>query len=164
MERSEFIKNILPLREQMFRQTLHYLANEDDAEDLVQEALLKLWALRERIADKDKMLHLASVVVKNSSITFLKRKRATQSLSPANNLTNNCDAQRLLEEKEDRRKLECAIAQLTDKQRAMIRMRNVENLSYADIAQVMGTTESSVRGMICKARMAIMKQMKGTTK
>ena len=40
-------------------------------------------------------------------------------------------------------------------------MRNVENLSYADIAKLMGTTESSVRGMICKARMELLKQMKG---
>ena len=43
----------------------------------------------------------------------------------------------------------------------MLRMRNVENMQYADIAKIMGTSESSVRGMISKARMALVQLMKG---
>ena len=40
-------------------------------------------------------------------------------------------------------------------------MRNVENISYADIAKIIGTSESSVRGMISKARKELLRNMKG---
>ena len=62
---------------------------------------------------------------------------------------------------ENLQNLQQSIRSLSDKQRAIIRMRNVENLSYADIAKIIGTTESSVRGMISKARMQLLNQMKG---
>lgn len=55
-----------------------------------------------------------------------------------------------------------SIQALSPKQRALIRMRNVENMSYADIAKLIGTTESSVRGMISIARTQLLKQMKGS--
>ena len=64
-------------------------------------------------------------------------------------------------EQENLQNLQQGIRSLSDKQRAIIRMRNVENLSYADIAKIIGTTESSVRGMISKARMLLLNQMKG---
>lgn len=66
-----------------------------------------------------------------------------------------------LEEREGRLRLQRSVRALTDKQRAMLRMRNVENMQYADIAKIMGTSESSVRGMISKARMALVQLMKG---
>ena len=68
-----------------------------------------------------------------------------------------------MEERESRQKLKQSIQQLSDKQRAILKMKNVDNMSYADIAKVIGTSESSVRGMISKARMALLTQMKGTT-
>ncbi|MDY5314783.1 MAG: sigma-70 family RNA polymerase sigma factor, partial [Sodaliphilus sp.] len=64
-------------------------------------------------------------------------------------------------EQENLQNLQQSIRSLSDKQRAIIRMRNVENLSYADIAKIIGTTESSVRGMISKARIQLLNQMKG---
>ena len=68
----------------------------------------------------------------------------------------------LLEEQESRQRLKRSIEKLTDKQRAILRMRNVENMTYADIAKIIGSSESSVRGMISKARLALLIQMKGT--
>ena len=74
-------------------------------------------------------------------------------------LTNHSDAHKQLEDKENHQRLQDAITSLTDKQRALIRMRNVENLSYAEIAKMLGTSESSVRAMICKARAALINKM-----
>lgn len=56
--------------------------------------------------------------------------------------------------------LKQSISALSDRHRAIIRMRNVENMPYADIARIIGTTESSVRGMISKARMELIKNLK----
>ena len=42
----------------------------------------------------------------------------------------------------------------------MLQMRNEEEMSFADIAKIIGTTESSVRGTLSKARMRLIEIIK----
>ena len=126
MDIQEFIHGVEGLRSNLLKQARHYLNDADDAEDAVQETLVKLWVVRDRVAE-----------------------------------ASHANPEIQLEEREGRLRLQRNIQALTDKQRAMLRMRNVENMQYADIAKIMGTSESSVRGMISKARMALVQLMKG---
>lgn len=163
MELNEFINTVTKVKSQMLRQAQTYLRNTEDAEDVVQEALAKLWQMRQRIDNAEKMAHLASVIVKNTSLNSIRnRKRETHLCPPCevgSLLVSSDTPQRQLEYKETHQRLQQAITQLPDKQRAVVRMRNVEQLSYTEIAQVLGTTESSVRAMICKARATLMRQL-----
>lgn len=162
MELNEFVHTATTLREQMLHQAQSYLCNTDDAEDVVQEALAKLWMMREDIDDTTKVTHLASVIVKNASLNALRNRKTTVGIDSISSSISHNNAELQLEEKESRQRLKQAIKLLPDKQRAIVRMRNVEQLSYAEIAQILGSTESSVRVMICKARATLMKQMKTT--
>lgn len=163
MELQEFIRSVKKLRGDMLRQAGHYLDNPDDEKDAVQETLVKLWMLRDRIADASKMRNMASVVCRNVSLNMIRDRKQAVPIDSASNIVSLHTPQQQLEEQESRQRLRQGISKLTDKQRAIIRMRNVENLSYADIAKVTGTTESSVRGMISKARATLLKEMKGAT-
>ncbi len=141
-------------------EALHYLSDPDDAEDAVQEALAILWMRREKIKDADKMLHFAMVVVKNVSIDMFRKRKRVVPIDSTVDVADNRNAQVQQEEAEDQQRLKRAIESLTDKQNAIIKMRNVDKLSYAEIARILGTSESSVRGMICKARAILLKQLK----
>lgn len=163
MEIQEFIHCVERLRDDLLQQANHYLDNSEDAEDAVQETLVKLWIARNRIADSAKMRNLASVICRNVSLNMLRDGNTSVPIDNAGNIAMQVDPQSQLEERESQRKLRQSILALSDKQRAILRMRNVENMSYSDIAKVVGTTESSVRGMISKARMELLKQMKGAT-
>ena len=55
MEIQEFVNGAESLRDDLLKQAMHYLKYGSDAEDAVQETLLKLWTVRERIADATKM-------------------------------------------------------------------------------------------------------------
>lgn len=160
MELQEFTENAERLRMQMHQQALHYLANPDDSDDVVQEAFIKLWLKRKEIDDFAKMRNLASVVVRNISLNMIRDRRRCDDLDNCISLSTHIDAQQQMEEAENHQRLQRAIGTLSDKQKALIRMRNVEGLSYTDIARMLGTTESSARAMVCKARTAIMNQMK----
>ena len=165
MELNEFIHTVTKMRSQMLHQAQTYLRDTDDAEDVVQEALAKLWQMHDRIDGAEKMAHLASVIVKNTSLNAIRNRKKASLLSPEGDvgrIASSDSPQQQLEFKETRQRLQKAITKLPDKQRAVMRMRNVEQLSYTEIAQVLGTTESSVRAMICKARTTLMKQMKST--
>lgn len=162
MEIHEFIHIVERLRGDLLRQATRLLDSEDDAEDTVQETLMKLWIMKERIPDADKMRNMAMVVCRNVSLNILRDARQSVPIETAEVITLQGNPLVQLEEQESRQKLKRSIETLTDKQRAILRMRNVENMSYTDIARIIGTSESSVRGMISKARLALLKQMKGT--
>lgn len=164
MELNEFIHTVTKVRSQMLQQAQTYLNDTDDAEDVVQEALAKLWQMRQRIYDAEKMAHMASVIVKNTSLNAIRnrKERETHPAPPFEGgrwMVSDDSPQRQIEYEETRQRLQQAITQLPDKQRAVMRMRNVEQLSYTEIAQVLGTTESSVRAMICKARATLIRQL-----
>lgn len=162
MEIHEFIHSVERLRGDLLRQARRLLDSEDDAEDAVQETLMKLWIMKERILNADKMRNMATVVCRNVSLNILRDARLSVPIETAEVITLQGNPQLLLEEQESRQKLKRSIETLTDKQRAILRMRNVENMTYADIAKIIGSSESSVRGMISKARLVLLKQMKGT--
>lgn len=162
MEIYEFIHSVERLRGDLLRQARRLLDSEDDAEDAVQETLMKLWIMKERILNADKMRNMATVVCRNVSLNILRDARQSVPIETAEVITLQGNPQVLLEEQESRQRLKRSIEKLTDKQRAILRMRNVENMTYADIAKIIGSSESSVRGMISKARLALLKQMKGT--
>lgn len=162
MEIHEFVHSVERLRGDLLRQARRLLDSEDDAEDAVQETLMKLWIMKERILNADKMRNMATVVCRNVSLNILRDARQSVPIETAEVITLQGNPQVLLEQQESRQKLKRSIEKLTDKQRAILRMRNVENMTYADIAKIIGSSESSVRGMISKARLALLKQMKGT--
>lgn len=161
MDIQEFIHGVEDLRSNLLKQARHYLNDADDAEDAVQETLVKLWVVRDRVAEASKMRNMAAVVCRNVSLNMLRDKRQTVSIDGAWEVASHANPEIQLEEREGRQRLQRNIRALTDKQRALLRMRNVENMQYADIAKIMGTSESSVRGMISKARMALVQLMKG---
>lgn len=161
MEIQEFIQCAERLRGDLLQQANLYFSNSEDAEDVVQETLVKLWIARNRIEDSSKMRNLASVICRNVSLNMLRDANTSVPIDNAETIAIQVDPLSQLEGREYQRKLRQSILNLSDKQRAILKMRNVENMSYSDIAKVVGTTESSVRGMISKARMELLKQMKG---
>ena len=160
MEKQEFVNGAERLRDGLLKQAMHYLGDGSDAEDAVQETLLKLWTVRERIADATKMQHMASVVCRNVSLNMLRGARCKVQIDKVGYVANADNPHNQLEIKESDRMLKQSISALSDRHRAIIRMRNVENMPYTDIARILGTTDSSVRGMISKARRELIKNLK----
>lgn len=163
MEQIEFEHHVPSLRPQLVRYAQRYHVADTDSEDAVQETLVKLWQLRGRITDGEHMMRLALVVLRNISISMLRNQQRHPTLSLNVSLHDqSCadNAHRQMETIEADDRLAQCIRSLPDKQRAILQMRNVEQLSYADIARILGSTESSVRGLISRARKTLMEQLK----
>lgn len=161
MELSEFIQEAAHLRSGMLKQAYYYLADGDMSEDAVQETLVKLWETKDRIADASKMRNMASVVCRNVSLNMLRRAKRHSPLDDAERVAVGETPQTRLEEHDDVWRLRMCVQSLSDKQRLILRMRNVEKMPYAEIAKIIGTSESSVRGMVSRARQELLKRMKG---
>ena len=75
-----FKKEILPLRHQLFRVSLKMLDDSEDAEDAVQEVLLKLWSKRDALVTYHNPTAFAKKKKKNHCLDKLKLKKETETI------------------------------------------------------------------------------------
>lgn len=133
------------------RQELAY-----DAEDAVQETLMRLWQMRARIGDYQKPEALAMLIAKNVCIDILKlRKEQHEPLDETVNVISHIQADHSVITCETERWIGNALAKLPSTQRRMLVMRS-EGMSMAEIAAACGTTPASTKTMICNARKRMM--------
>lgn len=153
------------LRPQMYAQCLRLLKDEDEAEDATQDALLKMWVIRERLQHYKSVDALAIAICKNLSISRLrKRKVQTIELSEELHHISTHDAQSMMEETEDRGWLADTINGLPASQMTILKMSQQDGLENKDIAEMLGISETTVRTTLCKARknlLLALKQSKG---
>lgn len=163
MDRQDFEKVVPELRLKLQRTALFYLADEDEAEDIVQDTLLKLWMTRDNISTtRGNMESLGVTIAKNLSIDRLRAMRRHQHDELTENIAhdNGDNAQTRLEQEEDENWIRATVRNLPDKYRAVLQMRQAEQMEFSEIARIMGTTETSVRVILSRARAKVMEQLK----
>ena len=73
---------------------------------------------------------------------------------------NGSNAQTRLEQQEDEDWIKTILRNLPDKYRAVLQMRQVENMEFAEIARIIGTSETSARVILSRARAKVMEQLR----
>jgi RNA polymerase sigma-70 factor (ECF subfamily) len=156
-ERVYFVDNILPLKTRMFRQALRITASIEDAEDAVNDAMLILWDKRKEWRLINNIEVYAMVLVKNIAINKVRRKDRFN-----NSIDDNADFADIdlnphdkLCRNEQRRLVDKIISRLPEKMRKMLLLREIEELSYREIADEMQATEEQVKITIFRARQKI---------
>ena len=144
---------------------LRLTRHRQDAEDIVQDAFTKLWELRhDTLADKNVEAYCTRIV-RN---LFIDRQRR-QHLKPAAHTADDLQLADLsaagtdMERQESQQMVEQLISQLPEKQRQIITLRDVEGLTYEEIAQQTGLTEVNIRVLLSRARKTIREQFKQQT-
>ena len=143
------------------------LNDHDTAEDVAEEVLLKLWERhRDLHDDEDKVRHLANLMARNLSLNLLRQRRRHPILRIFYRWEREDDApsdipepftpQHYVEDEETGNIVRSAMGQLPYNWRKIVEMREYEKMSFAEIAQVLGTSESSCRGMMSKARQRLL--------
>lgn len=130
-----------------------------DAEDAVQEALMRLWQMKERLNDYQRPEALAMLIAKNVCINMLRAGKKKESIDAADHCIGNSWADQELNIHDTERLIHIAFAKLPTTQRRMLMMRS-EGMSMAEIAAACGTTPQSAKTMICNARKVMMDLLK----
>ncbi|MCR5130798.1 MAG: RNA polymerase sigma factor [Prevotella sp.] len=127
-----------------------------DAEDAVQETLLRLWQMRDRLNEYRSPEALAVMIAKNVCIDILKTsKEQHDSLNGSLNLIGNSQTDETAIAHDTERQIEKALEKLPKTQRKMLLMRS-EGMSMTEIAAACGTTSTSTKTLICAARRRMM--------
>ncbi len=170
MERLKYISLVTELRQIAVARALTLLDDKEDAEDVAGEVLLRLWERHNDLRDNaDEVRHLADRMARNLSFDSLRHKRRHPILrifyrqdsdeEGKGNIPDLPDwstPQQYIEDKEANSIGQRAMSQLPYNWRRIVEMRESEEMSFAEIAQVLGTSESSCRGMMSKARQRLL--------
>ena len=123
-----------------------YLKDDDEAEDVVQDVLLKLWQLLDSL--RLPMGPLASVLVKNRCVDLIRRRQPMVDV-PEN--VADCEPTR------DERYMQVMqiIDTLPTLQQTVMRLRHIEGMEMREIAALTGSSEVAVRKTLSRARQTI---------
>jgi RNA polymerase sigma-70 factor (sigma-E family) len=117
--------------------------DRQSAEDVVQEAftgLYRRWPLK----DSDKALSYLRAAVLNGSRSVLRRRRVARLYTPPAERPNS-SAESAAVVGEDRREVQQALQALPTRTREVLVLRYYLDLAHAEIAQILGISESTAR-------------------
>lgn len=159
----DFTRDILPLKNILFRTALRITLNREEAEDIVQDVLLKLWERRDTLSTIQNLEAFAVSSARNLALDRI--EMMDNKVIPFDvNLHDHPDNQPLQTDamihREQTTKIHDIINQLPEKQRTAIQLRDIEGKTYKEIAQIMGITESDVKINIYRGRDFLKKNCK----
>ena len=160
MKKISFRNDILPLKNELYRLALRITLNPAEAEDVVQETMIKVWNRREQWEQIESIEAFCLTICRNLSLDKT-RKMAIYDQSLDANEHDKPDRSHSAnpEEKaiqQDRIELvRRLIDGLPEKQRSVMQLRDFEGKSYKEIAAIMNISEEQVKVNIFRARQTI---------
>ena len=158
MKNISFRDDILPLKNQLFRLALRITLNRFEAEDIVQDTLIKVWNRRSDWEDIDSIEAFSLTICRNLSLDRIKKKEndnnSLEDLKGVETLSSSNPQDRMIQA--DRVNLIRQIVDsLPEKQRSCMQLRDFEGKSYKEIAVILDITEEQVKVNIFRARQAV---------
>ena len=169
-ERELFYQLIRPHERAVYLVAYSVLKNEADAEDVAQEAILKSFrALSEFRGDSRFQHWLLKIALNEARMRYRKRQgEKLQSLDDSPENEEYAPLQiadwrelppEVLERQEVRKEIQEAISRLSDKYREVLVLRDIEELTIAETAQILDITEATVKVRLFRARLKLRDQL-----
>lgn len=146
------------LRITMLHSAERLLGSRDEAEDVVQEALLKLWAMRDRLGDYRSPEALARIVVKRLSLNVLRNYGRHPMVELRAEYESDAEADE--QSRERIRTLLEAVDRLPSKQQMILRMKHIEGMETEEIAEVAQMSIDAIYQNLSRARRAVLNKFK----
>lgn len=154
MERKEFEILSSRLRPAIYETARKVTGSEDDAEDVAQDTLLKLWCMRERLDEYRSVEALSMVISRRMSIDRLRQNRGI-SLEDIEQHEESPSPEEALMHDEAETETDRLLAILPDREQAVMRMKHIDGMETSEIAAIIGTSEVSVRVALSRGRRRI---------
>ena len=168
MKKISFRNDVLPLKNELFRLALRITLNRAEAEDVVQETMIKVWNRRDRWDEIESIEAFCLTICRNISLDKMKKaENQIQSLEDEHETPDYSYSSNPEEQAEQRDRVELIrrlIDNLPEKQRSVMQLRDFEGKSYKEIAQIMAISEEQVKINIFRARQTIKQKFIETEK
>ena len=151
----------------MYAVALRMCANREDAQDCLQEAMLRVYRAISGFKGQSTFSTWVYRITMNTCLDELRRKKNKQNTSLDNLLDmgwspadEDDTPERHAVRSEARRRLHGAIRELPDDMRAAIVLRDIQGLSYEEIAQTLDINVGTIKSRISRGREKLREKLK----
>lgn len=157
MKEISFRNDILPLKDKLYRLALRITLDSAEAEDIVQDTMIRVWNKRDEWAQFNSIEAFCLTVARNLAIDRSQKSEAQniELTTETQEMSDGSTPERQMERNEQMDLVRKLINELPEKQRTIIQLRDIEEKSYKDIADVMQLTEDQVKVTLFRARQRI---------
>ena len=157
MKEISFRDDILPLKDKLFRLALRITFDRAEAEDVVQDTMIRVWNKREEWTQFGSIEAYCLTVAKNLAIDRSQKKEAqnvelTPEMEEESEISGPYDQ---LVNNERMSIIHRLINELPEKQRLIMQLRDIEGESYKEIAKILSLTEEQVKVNLFRARQKV---------
>jgi len=140
-----------------------FTGNREDAEDIAQDVFIKVWEKIQSFKSESSLKTWIYRIAVNTSLNFIRKQKFHALLENLDNAfsfaTKGPDPEEADREKEQKNRVREAIRLLPKNQRIAITLKNMRDLSYHEIAEIMEATVSSVESLIFRAKKNLRKKL-----
>ena len=147
------------LSDGLYRVAYYMLESQTDAQDAVQDLFIKLWGNRDQLDTVLNFKAYCTTLMKNLCIDRLRRESKMAGVEPGPDLA---DSRQIDEDYDAREKLErvlAAIERLPVRQRDVMKMYVLEEMSYDEISEKTGMSNLTLRVLLSNARKSLRSQI-----
>ncbi len=165
------------LEPRVFALTMRLLRQRQDAEDATQQTFIKLMENLEQFREQSSVSTWVLRIATNLSLTMLRRRRPERNIPLEVAREGSSDGPMphpqyiaqwhdnpadLVERSEVQQLLAEALSELDDKYRVVFTLRDVEQFSTRETAEILGITESNVKVRLLRARLQLRERLTHT--
>jgi len=153
MDQQSFIHLVTPFKDKVYRVAKRLLISNDEAQDATQEVLLRLWTKRSSIKKYRSVEAFAMTMTKNYCYDKLKAKSSNNLKIVHNNYEDHSgNTSKHIEVANEVEWLFKLMKALPEQQRLIVQMRDVEQMTNVEIAEILDMKEVAVRVALSRAR------------
>lgn len=160
---AEFEAEVIPLADELYASALRYTKNSGDAEDLVQETMLRALAAWKRFIPGSNCRAWLFRILTNSFINNYRRRRRHRKFAHetgddcvvalyGNDLHKSVDPQREMIKHTLSDEVSTALDALGDDYRRVVELADLEGIRYREIAERLGVPIGTVMSRLFRAR------------
>ena len=153
-----FRNDILPLKNVLYRLALRITLQHEDAEDIVQDTLMKVWNKRDDWDQIDNIEAYALTITRHLALDKLKRADSRVTSIDATEVSESAQVNNPYNRIIDSDRLQLVkklMDELPEKQRSCMQLRDFEGKTYREIAAIMSISEEQVKVNIFRARQSV---------
>lgn len=155
MELKVFNQRILPVQGRLFRLAQLFLRSREEAEDAIQDVLLRLWTNRQQLESYNSIEALAVQMTKNICLDRLKshhHKKMTKDADLVSMQADDASPYQQAEMSDSNQLMHRLIGELPEQQKLILHLRDVEEYSFEELEQVTGLSINNIRVILSRAR------------
>lgn len=146
-QRKAFEQVVRQYSEPLYWQVRRIVFSHDDANDVMQNVMLKAWMNLDTFRKASKLSTWLYRIAINESLDFIRHQKGTVMVSADddNGIANTLLADKYFDGDETEAQLQEAIAQLPDVQRTVFNLRYYDEMKYSEMSKILNTSEGALK-------------------